>query len=145
MPRPSCANAFISRRRGFTSSYPDRGGSMGTRTSFFEPPFIVQVNVMLLQSIADISALVITSFTLPNHFAYATRVSGWLDMYMRRNEDFSATGSLDIVGTIFQKAKNFSSFFKKKSSLKFLCSFKIPLLVSEQESMKRWDQIRFQL
>ena len=49
-----------------------------------------------LVSIADISALVITSFTLPNHFAYATRVSGWFDMYMRRNADFSATGS-DIV------------------------------------------------
>ena len=49
-----------------------------------------------LESIADISALVMTSFTLPNHFAYATRVSGWFDMYMRRNEDFSATGS-DIV------------------------------------------------
>jgi hypothetical protein len=51
-----------------------------------------------LQSIADISALVIISFTLPNHFAYATKVSGWFDMYMRRNEDFSATGS-DIVST----------------------------------------------
>ena len=52
--------------------------------------------IRTLVSIADISALVITSFILPNHFAYATRVSGWFDMYMRRNVDFSATGS-DIV------------------------------------------------
>jgi hypothetical protein len=52
-----------------------------------------------LVSIADISALAITSFTLPNHFAYATSVSGWFDMYMRRNADFSATGS-DIVSVL---------------------------------------------
>lgn len=55
-----------------------------------------------LESIADISALVITSLTLPNHFAYATKVSGWFDMYMRRNEDLSATGS-DIV-TVSEQA-----------------------------------------
>ena len=33
------------------------------------------------------------SGTLPNHLAYATSVSGWPDMYVRRNPAFSATGS----------------------------------------------------
>jgi hypothetical protein len=62
-----------------------------------------------LVSIADISALEITSFTLPNHFAYATRVSGWLDMYMRRNVDFSATGS-DIVTVLSERQSNLCFF-----------------------------------
>jgi len=45
------------------------------------------------ESIEVISALVMVSVTLPYHFAYETSVSGWLDMYMRRNPDLAAMGS----------------------------------------------------
>jgi len=69
------------------------------RTTFFSPVFIVHPSVMLLESISVISALEIGSLTFPYHFAYATRVSGWLDMYIRRNPDLSATGS-DMVYSI---------------------------------------------
>lgn len=51
------------------------------------------MRLLTLESIAVISALEIGSVTFPYHFAYATRVSGWLDMYIRRNPDLSATGS----------------------------------------------------
>jgi hypothetical protein len=45
------------------------------------------------ESTAVISALVMFPVTLAYHFAYETRVSGWLDMYMRKNPDLAATGS----------------------------------------------------
>jgi hypothetical protein len=37
------------------------------------------------------------AWTLPYHLAYATRVSGWCDIYIRRNVDLSDTGSPDMV------------------------------------------------
>ena len=45
---------------------------------------------------AVIFALETGSEIFPNHLAYATSVSGWLDMYPHMNEDLAATGS-DIV------------------------------------------------
>jgi len=50
IPKASCASAFMAIRRGFTSSYPDRGGLMGTTTSFFAPvPLGLYARVMLYQ------------------------------------------------------------------------------------------------
>lgn len=55
-----------------------------------------------LESMVVMTALTTVSFTLPQYFTYATSVSGWFDMYMHRNLDFSATGSLavDMVATV---------------------------------------------
>lgn len=50
-----------------------------------------------LVSIAVIWAETICALTFPQCFAYDTRVSGWLDMYMHRKVDFAATGSVDIL------------------------------------------------
>ena len=47
MPRFSCAIAFISRRRGFTASYPARGGLNVTAVDCFSPDLRVHKRVML--------------------------------------------------------------------------------------------------
>jgi hypothetical protein len=47
MPSPSWASAFISKRRGLTSSYPFSGGWMGTTTVFWVPFWRVHSSDML--------------------------------------------------------------------------------------------------
>lgn len=115
MPRLSCAIAFISRRRGFTASYPGRGGLNVIVVDCFAPDLRVHKRVMLydllLAGMLRIqvgvlrafvfmsvnSALTMGTWTFPYHLAYATRVSGWCDIYIRRNGDLSDTGSPDMV------------------------------------------------
>ena len=51
-------------------------------------------------SIDIMFALDTCSLICPKYRTYATSVSGWLDMYMHRNEDLAATGSslVDMMG-----------------------------------------------
>ena len=55
------------------------------------------MNTFVFMSV--ISALTMAASTLPYHLAYATRVSGWLDMYIRKNADCLATGSSAMLGS----------------------------------------------
>jgi len=82
---------------------------------------IMAIAERTLVSIAVISALVMTSLTFPNHFAYATNVSGWFDMYIFRKPDFSATGSAIVEeGGIVTRLKgcceSYKSYKRKRGS-----------------------------
>jgi hypothetical protein len=57
-----------------------------------------QERIRTLELIEVICAWVTVCFDLPQCFAYRTSVSGWLDMYMHRKVDFSATGSAMATG-----------------------------------------------
>ena len=57
----------------------------------------VKVVVRALVLMSVICALTMGALTFPYHLAYAMRVSGWCDIYIRRNVDFSETGSPGMV------------------------------------------------
>ena len=63
----------------------------------FKPWGKAMIAHITLVSMAVIFALATFSLTFPKCFTYATSVSGWLDMYMHRKVDLSATGSFASV------------------------------------------------